>query len=143
MNNLKAGFGRININPPMGISLRGYIKERFASGVLDDIEANALALKFNETITLLISVDNCGIEQELLSYYRKNVSDATEVPMENIVISSTHTHQGPEATINSQNELVREYTEFLCKRITAAAVFAIADLKDAKMGYGKGVLLPM
>ena len=137
--NFKAGFARVNINPMMGISIRGYYKVRLAEGILDDIEANALALKFNENITLLISVDNCGIEQQLLSYYRKKVSDATEVPMENIVISSTHTHQGPEATINSQNELVREYTEFLGKRITDAAVFAIADLKEAKMGYGKGV----
>ena len=139
MYELKAGFTRVNINPMMGIPIRGYYKERLADGILDDIEANALALQFNGTIILLISVDNCGIEQNLLSYYRKKVSDATEVPMENIVISSTHTHQGPEAVIDSQNELVREYTEFLGKRITDAAVFAIADLKEAKMGFGKGV----
>ena len=139
MKCFKAGFARVNINPMMGIPIRGYFKVRLADGILDDIEANALALQSNENITLLISVDNCGIEQQLLSYYRKKVSDATEVPMENIVISSTHTHQGPEATINSQNELVREYTEFLGKRITDAAVFAIADLKEAKMGYGKGI----
>ena len=89
MSKLKAGFAKVNINPMMGIPIRGYFKVRLADGILDDIEANALALQFNETITLLISVDNCGIEQQLLSYYRKKVSDATEVPMENIVISST------------------------------------------------------
>ena len=123
----------------MGIPIRGYYKERLTDGILDDIEANALALQFNDTITLLISIDNCGIEQELLSYYRKKVIDTTEVPMENIVISSTHTHQGPTATIDSKNELVREYTEFLGKRIADVAQFAISDLKEAKMGYGKGV----
>ena len=137
--NLEAGFARVNINPMMGIPIRGYYKERLADGILDDIEVNALAIQSKEIITLLISVDNCGIEQHLLSYYRKKVSDATEVPMENIVISATHTHQAPEAVIDSENELVREYTEFLGKRIADAAVFAIADLKDAKMGYGKGV----
>jgi len=139
MSNLSAGFARTNINPMMGIPIRGYYKVRLAEGILDDIEANAIALQYKGNTTLLISVDNCGIEQELLTYYRQMVSDATEVSMENIIISSTHTHQGPEATINSENELVREYTEFLGKRIADAAVFAIADLKEAKMGYGKGV----
>jgi len=139
MSKLKAGFSRVNINPMMGIPIRGYYKERLADGILDDIEANALALQFEDTVTLLISIDNCGIEQELSLYYREKVSEATKVPTENIVISATHTHQGPEATINSENELVKEYTDFLEKRIADAAVFAIADLKDAKMGYGKGV----
>ena len=139
MNNLKAGFARVNINPMMGIPIRGYYKVRLADGILDDIEANALALQYNDNIVLLISIDNCGIEQQLLTYYRQKISEATKVPMENIVISATHTHQGPEATLNSPNELVSEYTEFLGKRVTDAAVFAIEDLKEAKMGYGKGV----
>ena len=115
--NLKAGFANVNINPPMGIPLRGYFKERLADGVMDDLQAVALALECDDVKVLLISVDNCGIEQELSKQYRDLVSSATNVPVENIIISSTHTHQGPEAMINSQNELVREYTEFLGKRI--------------------------
>ena len=38
MNNLKVGFSKGNINPPMGIQIRGYFKERLAEGILDDIE---------------------------------------------------------------------------------------------------------
>jgi len=33
MNNLKVGFGRGNINPPMGISIRGYYKLRYAEAI--------------------------------------------------------------------------------------------------------------
>ena len=139
MYELKAGFERTNINPMMGIPIRGYFKERLADGILDDIEVNALALQFKDTVTLFISVDNCGIEQELSKHYREMVSLAANIPMENIIISATHTHQAPEAIINSQNKLVNKYTEFLGNRIADAAVFAIADLKNAKMGYGKGV----
>lgn len=138
MSKLKAGFARANINPPMGIPIRGYYKERLAEGILDDIEVNALALQYNDALTLLISVDNCGIEQELSLLYREKVSRATGALLENIIISATHTHQAPEAVINSTNELVKEYTEFLGKRIADAASFAVADLKEAKMGYGKG-----
>ena len=69
MNNLKAGFGRVNITPPMGISIRGYFKPRYADGVLDELEINALALQSGETKTLLLTVDHCGIEQNLCNDY--------------------------------------------------------------------------
>ncbi len=32
MNNLKAGFGRANINTPMGIQVREYYQERLIDG---------------------------------------------------------------------------------------------------------------
>lgn len=138
MNCLKAGFARVNINPEMGIPIRGYFIERLADGILDDIEVNVLALECNNERVLLISVDNCGIEQDLSLDYRKMVSEKTGVKMEHILISATHTHNAPEAVKNSGNELVKTYTQFLGKRIVDAAAFAIEDLKEAKMGYGKG-----
>ncbi len=138
MNNLKAGFGRVNVNPPMGIPISGYFKPRFAEGILDDLEINVLALECAGTKTLLINVDNCGIEQVLCGEYRKAVSDKTGVPMENIIIAETHTHTGPEIERDSENELIRDYVKFLGVRMVDAAVFALSDLKDAKMGYGMG-----
>jgi len=138
MNNLKAGFGRVNITPPMGIFIRGYFKPRYADGVLDELEINALALESGDTKTLLISIDHCGIEQNLCSDYIKGISNATSVPEENIIISATHTHTGPALEKDSDVEIVREYTGFVARRIIDAAQFALDDLKDAKMGFGKG-----
>ena len=138
MNNLKAGFGRVNVNPPMGIPISGYFKPRFAEAILDDLEISVLALECGETRTLLINVDNLGIEQVLCGEYRKAVSEKTGVPMENIIIAETHTHTGPEMKRDSENELIRDYVKFMGIRMVDAAQFAIDDLKDAKMGYGKG-----
>ena len=53
MGNLKVGFGCANINPPMGIPLRGYFKERLAEGIIDDLEINALAIECNGERVLL------------------------------------------------------------------------------------------
>ncbi len=138
MNCLKAGFARVNITPPMGIPMRGYFKTRLADGVLDELEINALALSCGDVKTLLISLDHCGIVQELSSEYRKGVSEATGVPMENIIISCTHTHTGPFLELNSDDPLVTEYTVFVGHKMKNVAQFAVEDLKDAKMGYGKG-----
>ncbi len=137
MSNLKAGFARVNINPPMGIFVSGYFKDRFADGILDDLEANALAISLGDTAQLLINVDIAGIKQEISAEYRERISKVTSVPTDNIFISCTHTHTGPEVN-NDQRPLVLEYREFLGKRLADVAMFAVNDLKDAKMGYGVG-----
>ena len=38
MNNLQAGFARVNVTPMMGICINGYFKDRIADGVLDELE---------------------------------------------------------------------------------------------------------
>ncbi len=138
MNNLKAGFSRGNINPPMGIPIRGYFKPRFAEAILDDLEVNALALQLGDVTTLLITVDHCGLEQTITDAFRKAASEASGVPADNILISATHTHTAPEIELESENELIREYTTFVQRRIADVAKFAVSDLKDAKMGFGSG-----
>ena len=137
MSNLKAGFARVNINPPMGIFVSGYFKDRFADGILDDLEANALAISLDGKTQLMINVDVAGIKQEISAEYRERISNATSVPTGNIFISCTHTHTGPEVN-HEQRPLVLEYREFLGKRLADVALFAVNDLKEAKVGYGVG-----
>ena len=95
MNNLKAGFGRTIINPKEGTPISGYYKPRFAEGVIDDLEANALALSDGNNTLLLIAVDNCGIKLDILNVYRSEISKECLLPTENIIITATHTHTGP------------------------------------------------
>ena len=144
MNNLQAGFARVNITPMMGISISGYFKDRIADGVLDELEANAIALEAGENKVILISVDNCHIATYILNEIRKSVSEVTGVPYEAIFIHSTHSHTTPYSDPNntrmpqSTKGLVAEYKGFLHHRVVDAAVLAIADLKPAKMGYAVG-----
>ena len=141
MNTLKAGFGRVNVTPMMGISVRGYFKPRFAEGVLDELEINALALACGEAKAVLMCIDNCGITRKVLDGYRKHVSEVTGVPMEGIFISATHTHTGPGPALegpSAEGSLEAEYEHFLYHKFADAAQFALNDLKPAKMGYGVG-----
>ena len=45
MNLLQAGFSRVNITPALGTEIVGYFHPRYAEGVLDELEINALALR--------------------------------------------------------------------------------------------------
>ena len=60
MNSLSVGFARVNITPMMGIGLVGYFVPRFADGVLDDLEVNALALASGEQNSTMGAMLVCG-----------------------------------------------------------------------------------
>ena len=74
MNNLKVGFCRMNIDPPMGVPVRGYYKERFVEGILDSIYMNVLALQSGDNTILLINIDNCGINQKITAVFKEIIT---------------------------------------------------------------------
>ena len=135
-NNIKVGYARVNITPPMGIHIAGYYKERIADGVLDELEACAVAVGDGKTTALLITIDHCGLNKVYLNEWRDNISAATGVPAEAIYIHTTHTHTGPQLFKNSKNPLTAQYEAFLATRVVDVSKFAIEDMADAKMGIG-------
>ena len=138
--NFKVGFAKTNINPPLGIDIYGYYVPRYAKGFLDELEVNALAIKSDDETALIIAVDNGGIGEELVDKITSGIENACGVFKDNILICASHTHTGPFVKADSmsaktQKELVERYAEFMCERIVDAAVMAVTDLTDAKMGY--------
>ena len=136
MNNLKVGFARVNVTPVLGIGISGYYVERYADGVLDELYANAIAFECGERRAVMICVDNCGFKQTIHKMYREIIAEKTGLAEDEVFISCTHTHTGPITRLDSESEQVQEYIKYLGQKVCDAAVMALADLKDAKMGYG-------
>lgn len=136
MNNLKVGFSRVNVTPVLGIGISGYYVERYADGVLDELYANAIAFECGDRRTVMICVDNCGFKQPVHKMYREIIAEKTGLAEDEVFISCTHTHTGPITRLDSESEQVQEYIKYLGQKVCDAAVMALADLKDAKMGYG-------
>ncbi len=143
---LQAGFGRVNVNPPLGIDVNGYYVKRNAEGFLDDLEVNALALKNGDKTVLLMTVDNVGIANIYYPEFRKAISERTALPIDAIFLHCTHTHTGPSTHLplggngvdEKEIKLIDDYRNFLLIRCMDVASLALADLKPAKMGYGVG-----
>lgn len=151
MSTLQAGFARTNITPMRNIAISGYFKPRFCTGVLDDLEVNALALEKDGVTMLMLVADLCYFTVGIADRLRKAVSEATGVPFEAVFLSATHTHTGPYVESCSEGnedeegnkfdpayiqKLIDEYDDFLEHRVVDAAKEAIEDLKPAKMGFG-------
>lgn len=137
-NNLRAGYARVNINPPLGVNIAGYFKNRIADGILDDLEACAVAVGDGKSTIILMAIDHCGIDKVFLNDWRVAISEKTGVAVDAVFIHSTHTHQGPVLAKGHSNPLTAEYEAFLARRVVDVSVMAIEDMKPAKMGIGVG-----
>ena len=138
MSLLQAGFGRANVTPMLGIPIAGYFKPRYADGVLDELEVNALAVACGDEKVVLMTIDNCGIRRAVLDPVRQQIAQVTGVPYEAVFIHSTHTHTAPTVEPTSTDPLVAEYITFISHKMVDAARAALEDLKPAKMGYAVG-----
>lgn len=133
MNNLKAGFARVDVTPCLGIPVSGYFVDRIADGILDNLEINAIALTSNQDTVVFISVDNLGISMKIYLDMRKAISEKTGICEKNIIVSATHTHTGPD--VEGDSETVVKYRELLEQKAVDAAYMAVNDLKPARMGW--------
>ena len=136
MRELCAGFARVNITPPMGMPVAGYYQLRLAERVLDDLEANAVALTDGEERLLLVSADLLELLSPFSDPIRKRIAQRTGVPEDHVFLACTHTHTGPKLNGDEAPGLQRQYFDFLASRLEDACAFAIQDLRPARMGYG-------
>lgn len=141
MANLQAGFARVDVTPPLGIEISGYFVERFASGILDALEASALALRCGDDQAILIALDNLMIDKETMHAYRAVIAERTGVKAEAVFIACSHTHTGPlvgKSELDENKYGEKEYGDYLGRKLCDCAVMAVRDMTDAKMGYAVG-----
>lgn len=127
---LHAGYARQSIMPDEPVGLAGYGNEdvRKSSGYLDYIYLSCVAFADGEDTVLMITVDNGGIGTSHTDSMRKDVSDATGVPVTNITISSSHSHSAPIVSKNYEAYRLQLHTAAV-----TAAKDALADLSPATM----------
>ena len=146
---LSVGFSRLNINPMRGVGIAGYFVPRRVEGILDDLHASCVSVSLGETRVLLFSLDLLQMRTHIADRYRDEISKATGTPRSAIYIHCQHTHTAPYVDPERENlmtgecdpeekRLILEYQDFVCHRLTDAALEAIESEKEAKMGYGIG-----
>ena len=143
MKEFNVGFARVDITPPLGTPLVGYFEERRAKGVLDNLEANALAVSDGERTAVLIAADLLGIEGVAFNAaLRGRIAASAHVPADAVHVHCTHTHTGPgagkaDAGRTDIFEGTDFYNEFLSSRLVDVARFALADISPASMLTGR------
>ncbi len=120
------------INNEIGRWVQGAGVPRQATGIRDDLEANAIYLSDEKTDILLVSCDLVGLEPEFNVKLREAMGVSAGLSPRNVLISCTHTHGGP--SLVRTNYLMPLDTLYMQKLTTELIVLAKEAVKSARPG---------
>ena len=92
---LQAGFGAVEITPPIGVKMCGALEPRVSIGTTDPLMSKALVVTDGEKRIALVGVDIVGLPRALVDKAIDEAVQRTGIAREAILISCSHTHSGP------------------------------------------------
>ena len=136
-NVLQAGFWRevcLPDDPIVYIAGGDPASDPSTDGVLDELAVTAIALKQGGMTYLIYTCDIVDIDGAFYRTTETAISEATGLPVEQIILNATHTHSAPTLKNNLPGK-----DAYLVKFNDACAMAgqkAIEDLSPAKLSYG-------
>lgn len=134
----RAGAAVSNITPKIGTSMNGSMQDKIITNVHDETHARCIVLDDGETRLAIVVSDLCMVSREIVDAAKKHASEVTKIPVENMMMSATHTHTGGTACALFQSDPDKEYVKFLTERIADAVIRANNKLVPARIGWGVG-----
>ena len=133
----QVGFARESIMPETVIPLAGSgIQGREYEGILDPLYTTCVAITDEAGNTVLpFTNDLVNSKDELSDPAKEQVSKATGIAVENIMVAATHTHAAPTFTA-THIDGVAEYKQLIITSMAAAGKKAIADQSPAQISAG-------
>ena len=142
---LKAGVMRIDITPPIGLSMAGYgARDHASEGILEPLAAYAIALEQGDEACAMVVGDLIGVRKENTATIRARVAELSDLAPERVFVCTTHTHWGPvlnktEYLPTHLNDAVNEaYTATVAMKMASAVVQAWDTREPAVALCGTG-----
>lgn len=129
---MRAGYGKTEITPPLGVELAGYgyYLKRRATRVDDPLYVRAVALEDRGRTYVVVSCDILGLNRGIVGRVRAALLDKHAIPPSHVLIVSIHTHTAAPAIAHEGcGEVCPEYVETLPGAILAACEDALSDMR--------------
>ncbi len=138
---LRAGAATVKITPSLNrpVYIAGYASNRVADRVQDDLWIRVLVLDDGKTRMAVVACDLIGLSNYRVRELRRAVRG---VPAENVLITCTHVHSGPDTLglwgpvpfVSGVDPL---YQQRLADRLAAAVDAAVRDLRPVRVEAGR------
>lgn len=135
---LQAGAAQVDITPPLGITLAGSFRPRYAEDVHDSLYAKAVVLDNGSSRIAMVALDLISILRQDVVKIRAQVAESVEIPPENVMIGCTHTHTGPSPRSTHAVQREEAYMEWLITRVADSIRLAVRRLQPARIAAGQG-----
>ncbi|OGV56868.1 MAG: hypothetical protein A2017_05015 [Lentisphaerae bacterium GWF2_44_16] len=133
---LRAGFGRTDITPELGVLLGGYSLERPAERILDNLHSTALMIEESGRTAIVMNLDWVEISEETVALLRDKINQAIGVKQEHINISVSHSHSTPN-TVScwGWGDADQKYIDSVLDTIVQSAIIAQDHLQEVEVGF--------
>lgn len=155
MMNMRIGFSRADITPPVGTELGGYAGYRPCAGVHDPLYSKVVVLEQDGVRYALVALDLVCADEALYCRMAEALS-GLGIPKERLIVSAIHTHaapwgmlpgEGPLASVNRSDEAkapsFRGYMEEVIRRSADACRTAVEHLEPFSVRTGRGAVPPV
>lgn len=141
----KAGVGRGDITPPVGIRLIGYtVRVGLSKAVLEPLTVTALVLGGKNNTIVILAIDLCVCSVEFTTGLRKRCAHALGIVSANVMVNFSHSHSAPMMPgwmpydTADQLAMQSEYSEQVLEQCENACRMAASNLRPARIGVGWG-----
>src|SRR5688500_6729946 len=138
---LRAGYAAVEITPPVGTDLTGFIaREGPCEGALDPLEARALVFE-DETgnRAALVTCDLIGLGRHMVARVRSRAALASGVPEAAQLFNCSHTHAGAETGVLTTIGVPDpDYLQRLEERLAEVVARAARDLAPVRVTLASG-----
>jgi hypothetical protein len=93
---LRVGSSSAHVNPSEGMFIAGDKQNRKFTSVHDSLFAKAVVVDDGNLVIALVTIDCIGLLYPDVLRIRKEATALTGIPESRIIVSSTHTHSGPD-----------------------------------------------
>ena len=132
---LKAGAATANITPPLGVSIPGSFRPRFAQDVHDEMLAKALVIENGETQIAMVTCDLVAMPQEIGDAAKSRILERCGIPPEHVMVNATHSHTGPNVVEFVFINKDEDYSAWVPLKIADAVELALRRMKPARVGF--------
>lgn len=130
---LRAGAAAVDITPKeFPLNMPGGFSANMADSAHDPLHARAMVLADGTTTLAMAVVDNLGAGPDVLDEAKAIASKQTGIPVEKMLISSTHSHSA--APLNTRSEPAAAYRKLFVEGVADSIVQAHAALRPAAVG---------
>jgi hypothetical protein len=131
---IRAGFAKADITPPYFSWVAGFMPPHPAFSIKDRLWVKSLALEDQKgNRIVIVSCDIIGLLPDEIN----KIVGLVEVPRNNIFLSTTHTHSGPD-TMGLWIWKNERYMRRLRTKIAKSINQSIANMEEASIRFGQG-----
>ncbi len=144
-NRLQAGVARVDITPPVGISMAGYYARAGVSvGIERPLTATAVVLTDGDVKLAIVACDLIFLQSPDADRVRASIASSIGTEAGGVLLNFSHTHCGPTPPSwglhadEHQQAMQRTYCTNLEPLLVGCAAMANRDLTPARVGFETG-----